>query len=136
MRNHRRGALEWARLIDEWKASGLSLPEFCRTRGLQKTTMCGWVYKPALKRAIEKAQRGDRPQPVDSPKFRKPSPPKSTSAFVPVRLRQLVSSSTIETVQRSAIEVILGAGRRVVVDRGFDAETLRRVVAALESGSC
>jgi hypothetical protein len=136
MRNHRRGALEWARLIDEWKASGLSLPEFCRTRGLQKTTMCGWVYKPALKRAIEKAQRGDRPQPVDSPKSRKPSPPKSTPAFVPVRLRQLVSSSTIESVQRSSIEVILGAGRRVIVERGFDAETLRRVVAALESGSC
>lgn len=136
MRNHRRGALEWARLIDEWKASGLSLPDFCRQRGLQKTTMCGWVYKPALKRAIEKAQRVDSPQTADSPKSRTPSPAKPTPAFVPVRLRQLVTPPTIEPVPRSAIEVIVGSGRRVLVERGFDAETFRRVVAALEAGPC
>ena len=52
-----RGALAWSRLIVEWRGSGLSLPEFCRRRGIKKTTMSGWVYKPDLKRAIETARR-------------------------------------------------------------------------------
>jgi hypothetical protein len=33
---------------------------------------------------------------------------------------------------RSAIEVVLGQGRRIAVGPGFDPETLRQVVAILE----
>ena len=131
-----RGALEWARLIDAWKASGLSLPEFCQQHGIKKTTMCGWVYKPALKQAIETARQVASLRQADSAKISEPSTAKPTPAFVPVRLRQIVSPPTTVLVQRSAIEVIVGSGRRVVVEKGFDAETLRRVVAALESGPC
>ena len=54
-----RVALAWSRLIEEWRGSGLSLPEFCRRRGIKKTTMSGWVYKPALRLAIENARRGE-----------------------------------------------------------------------------
>ena len=57
-------------------------------------------------------------------------------AFVPVRLRPTMTSPTTEPTHRSAIEVIVGSGRRVIVERGFDAETLRRFIAALKSGSC
>jgi hypothetical protein len=114
-----RGALEWARRIEEWRCSGLSLPAFCRQRGLKSTTMCGWVYKPALKRAIEKArlEAGPHAEPV---KIAKPSTPQPTPAFVPVRLRQRIAPPTSEPAPRSAIKVIVGAGRRVVVERGFD----------------
>ena len=63
----------------------------------------------------------------------KSSATKSTPAFVPVRLRQLVTPSPeIAAATRSAIEIIVGSGRRVLVQEGFDAETLRQVVAALE----
>ena len=129
-----RGALAWSRLIVEWRGSGLSLPEFCRRRGIKKTTMSGWVYKPDLKRAIETARlredQADRGVPAAVVKSFAAN---STPAFVPVRLRQLVTPPpTTEPVQRSAIEIIVGSGRRVVVERGFDAETLRQVVAALE----
>jgi hypothetical protein len=34
------------------------------------------------------------------------------------------------------VEVVLGQGRRVTVAAGFDAETLRRVVAVLEGRAC
>ena len=61
-----------------------------------------------------------------------PSVAKSTPAFVPVRLRQLVSPPEIAAAPRSAIEIVVGSGRRVLVQEGFDAETLRQVVAALE----
>ena len=128
-----RGALAWSRLIEEWRGSGLSLPEFCRRRGIKKTTMSGWVYKPDLKRAIETARlredQADRGVPAA---VVQPSVAKSTPAFVPVRLRQLVTPPEIAAAPRSAIEIIVGSGRRVLVQEGFDAETLRQVVAALE----
>ena len=49
MASRRRGASEWAALVDDWKQSGLDLPEFCRRRGLSRGTIQGRVYKPARK---------------------------------------------------------------------------------------
>ena len=133
-----RGTLAWSRLIVEWRGSGLSLPEFCRRRGIKMGTMSGWVYKPDLKRAIETARRGedqpDRGVPVVA--VVKSFAAKSTPAFVPVRLRQLVTPPEIAAAPRSAIEIVVGSGRRVLIQEGFDAETLRQVVAALEAVSC
>ena len=97
--------------------------------------MSGWVYKPDLKRAIETARLREDQAGCGGPAAAvvKSSAAKSTPAFVPVRLRQLVTPSPeIAAAPRSAIEIIVGSGRRVVVERGFDAETLRQVVAALE----
>jgi hypothetical protein len=53
----RRPAAEWAELIDEWHASGLSLPAFCERNGLNFGTMSGWVYKRTHKDALEEARR-------------------------------------------------------------------------------
>ena len=97
--------------------------------------MSGWVYKPDLKRAIETARLREDQAGRGGPAAAvvKSSAAKSTPAFVPVRLRQLVTPSPeIAAATRSAIEIIVGSGRRVLVERGFDAETLRQVVAALE----
>jgi hypothetical protein len=135
MRRQRRGAAEWAVLIDEWNASGLKLPEFCRRRELSRGTMQGWVYKPALKQAIETARRkGLGPTTKDS-QLRTPAEPNPAPAFLPVRLAEIPAVSR-PLMDRAAIEVVLEAGRRVVVAPGFDEETLRRVVLALESKRC
>jgi hypothetical protein len=129
MARQRFRAAEWAGFIDEWNASGLVLAEFCRRHGLNQGTMQGWVYKPALKRAIEKARRDGqvkeaKPSQEDAPSI--PSP-----AFLPVRFADVTAPSP-EPTDRAAIEVVVGAGRRIVVGPGFHPETLRRVVAALE----
>jgi hypothetical protein len=50
-------AADWATLIDEWRQSGLSLQAFCQRHGLSRGMMQNWVYKPALKRAVEEARR-------------------------------------------------------------------------------
>ncbi len=55
MARRRLGAAEWAELIDQWQQSGPSLPDFCHRRGLNDGTMKGWLYKHALKRAVEDA---------------------------------------------------------------------------------
>jgi hypothetical protein len=130
MARHRRGAAEWAALIDEWKQGGLDLPEFCRRRGLSRGTMQGWVYKTPLKRAIEATRRQASGKPAGtSPEASPPS-----VAFLPVRFAEDVVPR--RPADHAAIEVILGGGRRVAVGPGFDEETLRRVVIALESGPC
>jgi hypothetical protein len=121
------GAPEWAALIDRWRESGLSLPAFCQQHGLRRGTMQNWVYKPTLKRAIEAARRAGEVGVEASALQSIPSP-----AFLPVRLAGTDSPSH-PPVDLAAIEVVLSRGRRVAVGPGFDPETLRRVVAALES---
>jgi hypothetical protein len=136
MSRRRLGALKWAALVDEWRQSGLKLPEFCRRQGLVLGTMQGWVYKPPLKRAIENARRAERGKAGTSSVKSKPSAPVPAPAFLPVRLAEVATTVSPELRNRDAIEVVLRTGQRVVVGPGFDQETLRRVVAALESFPC
>lgn len=60
MEKVRRPVSEWARLIDEWRRSGLSLPAFCQRHGLRRGTMQNWVYKPSFKHALDGARRPTR----------------------------------------------------------------------------
>jgi hypothetical protein len=135
MARRRLRAAEWAVLIEEWQQSGLKLPEFCRQRGLSRGTMQGWVYKPALKRAIEAARREGPDKTVKTSRERPPVEPSPSPAFLPVHFAE-VSAPTLPPTVRAAIEVVLGGGRRVAVGPGFDEQTLRRVVAVLESRPC
>ena len=123
-----RQAAEWAALIDQWRQSGLSLPAFCQRHGLSRGSMQNWVYKPELKRAVEAARRESK-TPVDEPPA-----PAAAPAFLPVRVVQAVAGG--EASDRSGVEVVIGAGRRLVIGAGFDAETLRRVIAVLEGRTC
>jgi hypothetical protein len=129
MARRRFDAAEWAVLIDEWQSGGLSLPAFCSQRGLSRGTMQNWVYKPALKRAVEDARRASRAGRDVSPETSElPAPP---PAFLPVRFAEMIAPPC-DPKTRAAIEVILAGGRRIAVGPGFDPETLRQVVAALE----
>src|SRR5690349_8465772 len=88
MTRRRRGAAEWAALIDEWKRSGLNLPEFCRRRGLSRGTMQNWVYKPTHRRAIEAARRdGQVPEAKAAPEDTRDDPAPA-SASLPVRFAE------------------------------------------------
>lgn len=129
MTRPRLGAAEWAVRIDLWRESGLSLPAFCQRHGLSRGTMQNWVYKPTLKRAVDDARRASQ-TPRDTPAVTaelSTQPP----TFLPIRLAEGITPS-LEPTPHSAIQVVLRQGRRVAVAPGFDPETLRRVVAALE----
>ena len=130
----RRQARDWAALIDEWRQSGLSLPAFCRSHGLSRGTMQNWVYKPSLKRAVEKARSESHstsadPGPAVGPPASGPSP-----GFLPAHIAEVTLASP--SVNRTGVEVVLGSGLRVSLEAGFDSETLRRVVAVLEGRTC
>ena len=121
----RRQAAEWAALIDQWRQSGLSLPEFCQRHGLSRGTMQNWVYKPALKRAVEEARCEAQGQAIDPGDVDEPPASAPVPAFLPVRVADATAGR--EASDRSGVEIVLGAGRRVVIGAGFDSETLRRL---------
>ena len=120
----RRQAAEWAAIIDQWRQSGLSLPAFCQRHGLSRGSLQNWVYKPELKRAVGAARRESQ-APVGEPPA-----PAAVPAFLPVRIVQADAGS--KASDGAGVEVVIGVGRRVVIGAGFDAETLRRVVAVRE----
>jgi transposase len=98
---------QWQRWINQWRASGLSVRDFCHRRGL--ATAGFYYWRRALeRRAAEKA------------------------AVVPVTV--VVDAVP---VQASALEVVLANGRAVRVAPGFDAATLRQLLTVLqEEGPC
>ena len=98
---------QWRRWIGEWRASGLSVRAFCDRRGLATPSFYSW-RRVLQQRAAEQA------------------------AFVPV---QVVADAP--PAPASALELVLADGRVVRVAPGFDAASLRRLLAALAgAGPC
>jgi hypothetical protein len=97
---------QWRRWIGEWQASGLSARAFCQRRGLTVARFYAW-RRALQRRAAEKV------------------------VFVPV---QVVADRVPD--RAIALEVVLAGGRAVRVAPGFDAATLRRLLAVLEGGPC
>jgi lambda repressor-like predicted transcriptional regulator len=115
----------WVDLIAAWRASGLAQAEFCRQRGISDRSLNNWLYKsPYRERAARilaaRAQANDR---------------EATPRFVPVEVVTTRRGTDARAVA-AAIEVVLPSGPRIAVTPGFDAETLWRVVAALEARPC
>ena len=97
---------QWRQWITEWRASGLSVRTFCGRRGLATPSFYHW-RRVLEQRAAEKA------------------------AFVPV---QVVAEAV--PALATALEVVLTDGRMVRVAPGFDAATLRQLLAVLEGRPC
>ena len=115
----------WADVVSQWRASGLSQKEFCRRRDISDRALNNWLYKSPYRERVARilAARLQAKPDVETPRF------------LPVA----VLSATRETDSQATcatIEVVLKSGSRIAVTPGFDAETLRRVVAALEAPTC
>ena len=95
---------QWQRWINQWRASGLSVRDFCHRRGLATASFYHW-RRVLERRAAEQA------------------------AVVPVHV--MVDALP---AQASALEVVLPNGRAVRVAPGFDAATLRQLLIVLQEG--
>ena len=98
---------QWRRRINDWRASGLSVRDFCARHGLAPARFYHW------RRVLER-RAAEEP-----------------AAFVPVH----VVADAIST-RTSALEVVLTDGRTVRVTPGFDVATLRKLLAVLEGRPC
>jgi hypothetical protein len=97
---------QWRRWISQWQTSGLSVRDFCARHDLATASFYHW--RRVLKRRAEEEV-----------------------LFAPV---QVVADTA--SAQTSALEVVLADGRVVRVAPGFDAATLRQLLAVLEGQPC
>ena len=116
---------QWADVVSQWRASGLSQKEFCRRRDISDRALNNWLYKSPYRERVARilAARSQGKPDAETPRF------------LPVA----VLGATRKTDSHDAcatIEVVLKSGSRIAVTPGFDAETLRRVVAVLEARTC
>jgi transposase-like protein len=98
---------QWRRWIDQWRGSGLSVRAFCARHGLATASFYNW------RRVLQRRAAAEPP------------------TFVPVRV-----VADAMPIQASALEVVLTDGRVVRVAPGFDAVTLRQLLAVLEGQPC
>jgi transposase-like protein len=113
MARARFGRDEWQKRIQRWKDSGLTAKEFAAETGVNAGTLQFWRYK--LKRGVRSAA---------------PTKRKAASAEI---LASLVEVRAPVAAVDQRFEIELGNGRRVRVAGGFDAETLRALIAVLEA---
>lgn len=106
----RRSWAEIQQLVAEYEASGLGRTAFCQERGLSLSTLAR--YRRRQEQTAGVAAEGKR------------------------WLRVEVSgSAAVAGVERaSGLTVVLPGGRQIEVGRGFDADTLKRLLAVVERG--
>jgi len=104
----------WQRAIGEAARSEMSIREFCRQHRLQESQFYWWQRK--LKAGWQKRT------------MRRPGANGRAASFA------LVSDEPGAT--EAGIELVLGNGRRLRIRKGVDEQTLRAVLAAVESSRC
>ena len=96
----------WQRTIGDAARSGMSIREFCRQRRLRECQFYWWQRKLKARRS-------------------KPGAQDQTASFA------LVSENGMDTP--AGLELVLRDGRRLRISQGVQEETLRAVLAAMES---
>ena len=111
----------WRRTLRQWRRSGLSVRAFCGEHGLAEPSFYAWRRIVA-----ERDQEASRVHAKPERSSVRHAAPASDDApvFVPLRV--------IDVATQAAFEVMLERGRVVRVLRGFDAATLRQLLAVLE----
>jgi hypothetical protein len=105
--------LRWRALLNDFQRSGLTHAEFCRRRGLSLHTFRKRLYdQRAVATGIERNAPKSRPRP-------------EPTRFLPVTLRPDIPSN-------DPLTLVLSDGRRVAIGKGFDSDTLRRLITVLE----
>jgi hypothetical protein len=98
----------WRRMIRQWQKSGLSVRAFCRLHGLSEPSIYAWRRTLARRDA-------------------------DTFQFVPVEIVP-DEPAAVGDNDHGRLQLVLHGGRRLSIAPGFDADTLRQVLAILEEG--
>ena len=102
-------------IVEEFRESRLTQEEFCRQRGLKLCTFQSWLYRDGKgKKAKRTFQTAGK------------------APFLPIRVISKRHDERSIATSGEPVDVMLCSGHRIRVTRGFDAETLKQVVLALE----
>ena len=127
MKKHiRRGNPEkrryWEEVVRRWGEDDQSVRAFCRAEGVRESAFYFWRRKLA--------RRGRRTDKRVSPRHG------ATPSFLPVHVVGSASRCPGVAEADHSVEIILGQGRTVRVQAGFDRQTLADVLAVLEVQPC
>jgi len=106
----RRSRAEVEQLVAEYEASGLGRTAFCRQRGLSLSTLAR--YRRRQEQAAGDSAEG--------------------KGWLAVEVSG--SAAVAREERASGLAVVLSGGRRIEVGRGFDGDTLKRLLAVVERG--
>lgn len=99
----------WRRLVRQWRASGLSVRAFCQRHDVTEANFYAW------RRSLAKRDE-ERP------------------TFAAVQVVPEARDTRTPLPSSAALELRLDGGRVIAIPAGFDAETLRRLLALLAEG--
>ena len=116
----------WREVIRAQGSSGQSVREYCRQAGVKEPAFYWWRRELARRSQAAKAAR--RESQATPPRRRARATGRERSPFLPIHV--LTGNATV------GVEIHLGDGRMVRVPPGFDQQTLRGVITALEGGRC
>jgi len=131
---------QWRGIIRAQGASGQSVREYCRGAGVKESAFYWWRRELGRRSMVERApRRGPEAQasPPRPARKRKTGPARSSRrtaargeplSFVPIHV--------LADTTAAGIEIHFDGGRKVFVRPGFDGQTLREVLAVLESRPC
>lgn len=111
---------KWRRLLRHWRRSGQSVRAYCWEHRVSEPSFYAWRRTIAERDRQARGPGRRRRRPDDS---RTPCDAADRSpAFLPVQV----------TMPPPALEIVLRDGRLVRVPSGFDAATLRQLLAVME----
>lgn len=108
-RRRYRSREEAEQLVVEFEASGLTRPEFCQRHDVSLNTLARYLKRHRQQNAPRQNQ----------------TPPNETPRWLAVEI-------AAPTPAASGLTLVVGAGRRIEIGRGFDTATLEQLVSALE----
>lgn len=118
-------------MLERWRASGLPKTDFSRRERISPDVLAWWQAelhkRDVAKRRQQSASTAARARWRAAPQ---PGGASEPAAFVPVRVVESTPSAPAAPLE------VLVAGRVVRVRAGFDAETLGRLLSALEGRAC
>jgi hypothetical protein len=97
----------WQMAIETWKASGLSVRQFCKNEGLSEPSFYSW----------RKKFTGS-----DNDEIEQESPKSQQSEFIEI---------TIPSNNSSVVELVLTSGNILKIPNGIEAKTLMTIISVL-----
>ncbi len=115
----------WRQVLQAWQDSGLSVRAFCAQQGVNEPSFYCWRRNLRPADTAAGATSGASATPALPPDR------DALPSFAPVRLVGDAAPATA-----APLELALSGGRLLRVPVGFDAATLRQLLAVLEGASC
>lgn len=114
----------WKEILAKQKESGLTQVEFCRQKGIKKTSFTWWKGKLLGRNGKSRGTKhGRRARNEES------APKRDVAALVPVRVTE---AQDVPRAQGMMLEVVLGNNRVLRFPAQFDEQKVARLVSILE----